>query len=610
MGRLIDEPVVTTLVDGDRLVKDNPSSGSAQIDWANFKNQVEITARKGVANGYAGLDADNLVPAAHLRPAFTIEEVANAAARDALTITAGEVGKRLVRLIDTGVIYLANATGSGSSKWTTFNSMATATTAAQGVVRLATTAEARARTSAITALAPAMAAELTADLVNTRATAQGLVFDGTAGATIPNAIPAFGTGDFTILAWLRRDDATQRPIIGGGANAFTMGSRAGRQLYCGLQGGASSADTSGTFPDGKICMVSYVRGSGTGKFGFNAVEEGSTTDTRDYSVAISEFGGTGSGAARWNGYLRLCIFNYALTPAQLAARYENGGPLAADYNNANSASLITGDDSTFASNTGFWTLSGATISGGNLNIAAGNSAIRGTSLVAGRRYRTVVVATAVSGSVFVGNTSAAPQVIQALSVGTNTFEFTAGDSNAFGVFSSAGGTATIDSITLVPLGVTFAPEANAPGNGFQWRDMSGNREDVLLPVTGVSWALPDRRPNSFRQVFTYSAANDARYLGSSSHAILPVGGVLRELAVKYSAATSGSGGRFSSANTLGQWTNQQTFTAGQKRLMTLNNRLPLSPAAVNDRNIYLVPDTVAHTGTIEVEALYDITEGS
>ena len=42
-----------------------------------------------------------------------VEEVANAAARNALTVTSGQVGKRIVRLADTGVLYLANAAGTG-----------------------------------------------------------------------------------------------------------------------------------------------------------------------------------------------------------------------------------------------------------------------------------------------------------------------------------------------------------------------------------------------------------------------------------------------------------------------------------------------------------------
>lgn len=507
MGRIIDDPVVTTLVDGDYLIKDNASTGSGRIDWANLKNLVEIVGRKGAPNGYAPLDADNLVPATHLRPAFTIEEVANAAARDALTITAGEVGKRLVRLIDTGVIYLANATGSGSSKWTTFNSMATATTVAQGVVRLATTAEARARASAITALAPAMAAEMVADLVNTRATAQGLVFDSSAGATV--SIPAFGTGDFTILAWLRRDDATQRAIIGGGTNAFTMGLRTTAQVYCGLQSGAGSADTTFTAPSGKISLVSYVRGAGTGKFGLNSIEEASAADTRDYSVAISEYGSTGSAGSRWFGFLRIVVYNYALTPAQLSARYENGGPLAEDFNNASSTSLITGDASTFATDNAFWVKgTGTTISAGKANFTSDSILQKTNFLTIGRRYRaSFTVSGYTSGAVNMNNGGAV--VYQSVTAnGTYTVEFTAQVTSTLQFSTGTGITWALDDVTLIPLGAIFAPEANSPGCGPQNRDMSGNAAHLNLPGDGVSggvtWAVPGAPAGDFGETRTAS----------------------------------------------------------------------------------------------------------
>jgi hypothetical protein len=148
-----------TLAADDRLLSDNPATGVGATRFADLLAQLnglyqQLTGRNAPL-GYAGVAADGFLDPAIMRAALAPEEVADDAAKNALTVVAGDVGRRLVRVTASGINYLAKAAGTGADKWQVYNNAPSATEALQGILEIATQIEALAGTDdarAITAL--------------------------------------------------------------------------------------------------------------------------------------------------------------------------------------------------------------------------------------------------------------------------------------------------------------------------------------------------------------------------------------------------------------------------------------------------------------------------
>jgi hypothetical protein len=538
--RITSESAVTTLADADVLYKDNPSTGSGKIAFSDLKAQVEIVARKGVASGYAPTDSDNLIPALHLRPSFTIEEVADAAARDALTVLAAEVGKRLVRLTDTGVIYLANATGSGSSKWTTFNSVAAATTGAAGISRRATAAEARSRTHDSAHITPETMAAGVAILRNALAAMQGLVFDGTAGAsgTLASAI---GTSAVTFTvdcdvpssnpsalrtiyyvasgnSW-QANDAVLYINTDGTLNFQLRGTLVGDTRIATVTSNLVSAH------GGKRVRIAVTRSSTTLTMFIDGVSQAFTVsgsaiawdNTIDgTALRVGDLSANGLPFVGYIGGVR--IYNRALSAAEVLALYESGAPAAADYpvpaagQTVNTDAITNGESGSYtASSATGLSATGATV----VTTASGFQAVfaaPAATMRSGNRVRVTFTATINSGAGNIQssllNASGHGCTVEAnytVVAGANTAEFTvlqpAGDNPVTKLWIGASNQATdfvISGLSVKMLGLLCAPEQNAPGNGLVWNDQSGNGAHIVLPTSGVAWALPNNAVNRVR----------------------------------------------------------------------------------------------------------------
>jgi hypothetical protein len=276
-----------------------------------------------------------------------------------------------------------------------------------------------------------------------RQPAQGPVFDGTAGATVTN-VPTFGTADFTIVQWVRTSLTTNLagtcgPSGNGGPGIYVTTADGKLNLqFVGTALVGSSA--SGLLVANKMTCIAYTRTSGVGQFYGNGIASGASfTDTSNYTAAIAEIG-KGSGLLVWNGeILRTYVENRALSASEVLALYESGAPAAGDY--------------------------GASGAPAGTTVTAG-------SFVVGKKYRIASAGTTDFTLIGAANSS----------VGT---EFT-----ATGVGTGTG--------TATAIGLLLAPEANAPGNGLVWNDQSGNGAHIVLPSTGVSWALPSNGANRIR----------------------------------------------------------------------------------------------------------------
>lgn len=350
---------------------------------------------------------------------------------------------------------------------------------------------------------------------------QGLVFNGSAGA--PAAIPssaAISTGAFSVSMTIE----VPASAPSGDAGFFflsdvnTSGLRPNGLIgYITSTGILSFSLYGATTSDYRLATVSGFRAAYAGKYvhlvfvrpasgnpvlyvngASTALGLSSAGTAPSWQGSVnSAFIGIGSYAtsALWTGaVLRPALFNYALDAAQVLARYEAGRNLASDYNNATNTSQISGDNSTFAS-AGNWTVTGSTtISGGKLNLVAGNQAYctpGNINLPNGRRFRvTLTVDSITAGSVQVYTGSIGGWVTIASSPGTYTADFlyTAAGASPTLNLQTTGGNAVVDSVSYFNLGAIFAPELNAEGSGQVWYDLSGSNAHVTIP-SSVSWAV-------------------------------------------------------------------------------------------------------------------------
>lgn len=350
-----------------------------------------------------------------------------------------------------------------------------------------------------------------------RAPAQGLVFDGTAGASVTQS--AFGTSDFTIGAWVRPDSlATARPLFSGASGLFYAYIGTGGTCTINkLPSGTVTATTA--VVAGKSAFIAYTRSGTTGTWYVNGIAAGTGTDASDYTGAINEIAGSGYFGTYFSGAIMAFIFNRALTAADVLAVYEQGVPGVMDYASATNdagttvyagGNIVNGDNSTFASDTGWWTKGvGAAISGGKLvltTVADGIAAIsRSAVLVKGVKYRfTYTISGYSAGAVriAIGGTNG----VERSANGTYIEDVVCGSANTnLYPFVTVGATTLdVDDLTVVPVGLLLVPEFNAPGNGPQLRDVSGNLAHINLPGDGVSggvtWALPGGPASVFGEV--------------------------------------------------------------------------------------------------------------
>jgi hypothetical protein len=510
----------------------------------------------------------------------------------------------------------------------------------------ATAAEAAAGTSDSVFVTPATGALAAANAVNPRAPAQGLVFDGsqTAGglATLGSSI---GTSAFSRVDVI--DCPSSNPSAIRGIGTFSSSTSAATtvngwewyintsgELVCTIYGAALTdyyrATVAGfvTAYAGKRVALACVRSTSgdlvlyangvaltvtTSTGGTNPTAQGSITST------YAHVGITGaSNQYPFSGYVRqIGTENRALTAAEVLALYESGAPAAGDYNNASNTAI-----------TGRGVYTGAEVQGGatadafrvikngtSYAVSTWNSASRTPATIAkDSRWLVTGTLTLNNGktqkpSVYLDNLVSSP--ITAITVASGSAfaveVVSPGSVTSSGLAFVANGDHdySISGLAVYPLGLLLAPEANAPGNGYQWKDMSGNKANITLPTTGVAWALPDRRPNSVRGTLTWAGSSEWKtVIGQRS---LPNDAVITLLTLRGTANTTGSGTKVSSNNTDGRWSAAAAISANTKVVRTLANQLPAGTADA-DCDIAVDPDTNNYTGSIEIEAFYSLSQ--
>ena len=432
---------------------------------------------------------------------------------------------------------------------------------------------------------------------------QALSQDGTFGSTIAN-VQAFGTKDFTVAVLV-----SHRGVVGyilgtdAAGSGFEMGIRANGNIFS-AHSGSGFTDIATGLTAGVFYHLCYARTGGTGTFYVNGVSVGTQSDSYDYTSSNASFGKNHASTFPFTGVLALLgIENRALSAAEVLALNQTGAWPTTDYNSASNTSVIPAASGNFSTDT-YFTKSSATINTGTqkCTITAGGNISRPSLVPFSKKFRVTV--TVDSGVVNVSN----GYVNYLTNLATGTYEFEAFDSRLDTLYVSSAAGAVLGSVSLCNLGLLCAPEANAPGNGYQWKDASGNKADIKLPTSGVAWALPDRRPNSVRGTLTWAGTHESKSL--LGQRALPDGAVITLITAKPTVASSGSGMAVGTTNDSQRWSLPAAITTAKKVVaINSNNGLPLTTDAANS-DVVVDPDTANYTGSIAVEVQYSLTEGT
>ena len=276
--------------------------------------------------------------------------------------------------------------------------------------------------------------------INPRSSRQGLVFNGSAGATVAN-VPAFGTGAYSYAAWINPNAVSANMAIfdatSGNDPDFYVTSSGQIAIYDRVAGGQKAVTAAGSIVAGKWQLVAYSRTDG--QLYINGVASGAAvSDTSNYTNGINRYGQDTSNTSWFNGTVAGFIWNRNLSAAEQLALYEQGAPAMVD------------------------------MPGPAYGVAAGHTQTSG-ALVVGVRY---IITTYVS---------------------SDNFTNVGAGSNATGtIFVATGTTPTTytHGSTLTALGCLLLPGDSSGGSGLTWYDESGNAANITLPASGVSWARP------------------------------------------------------------------------------------------------------------------------
>jgi hypothetical protein len=450
-------------------------------------------------------------------------------------------------------------------------------------------------------------------LVNARQPRQGLVFDGTAGAT--TSMPALGAGDFSVSFFASKRVANAGRAFGGNsALAVSLNDTSVSFTHTNI---AEIGAISFTASVDDLILYSIVRRSGQLELWVNKTYIGSIANSTNFSFPNTILGGYEGAADFFNGTISgFYPYNYALTAAQVSRLFTTGAPDAVDMGGSKAALNTGAFTNHFGPSTAF---TGASATGFSATITAQSGIARSApsfAVRAGQRFLVTGTVSSISNAWSAGliSTGGALVSVAYQNVSTNgnfSLVITAAqDATAHFFFVGSVGavsSGTFSNLSVTPLGCLLALDANQTGAGFQWADTSGNRADITLPASGVTWALPtETGAHTVRGRLTWAGTHEAKSL--LGQIALPSSAVVRSITLKATTGSSGSGLTVGTTNSATRWVAATTYTTA-KRTLTVANALPAGTAGVH-LDIVVDPDTANYTGSLDLTVAYDLTTGT
>jgi hypothetical protein len=358
-------------------------------------------------------------------------------------------------------------------------------------------------TGAAGSITPEHVRDLMVDMVDTvkqYSPHQGLAFSGSGGALFP-VIAAFSTGDFIFTCNVKVTTlADFRAIVGGAAGSLAIAVDALGKIVISKTGtGVIWTTTNPVLVAAELAGIAYVRLSGVGYLYKNGALVQSNADATDYTAGLSCFGGDGSAGTNnpLVGSLQdVLIENRAFSASEVLDYYTSGAIPAIDFAPVGAGTqLITGVDSTFASDSGWWSkLAGSSISGGVAILGAASGIYRSGFLYPFRGYKlSFKIESAGSYAVKDGNSLNVP-------LSGNADAVISIPSDSYDLFITSVDGANIDNVKITPVGVAMRPDPAAQGVGLKWHDAGRGAVDTALPASGVSWLMvgSGKNPNQYQ----------------------------------------------------------------------------------------------------------------
>lgn len=342
-------------------------------------------------------------------------------------------------------------------------------------------------------------------LTNSRASRQGLWMDGASVVTYSPNISSQGTGDYFVSGYFNTPSfAVNNIMCGGGLWTFDFPSATVMRHY---DNGTSYNITVPALAVDTVYHYAWARIAGVLYGYINGVLMGSVACTN--SLLAFETLGVGAAAQKFRGNIvPPYIANRGFIAAEVLALYQEGAPRAADYNNASNTAInlaTTVNDANAAAD--YDTFSGASASGFTAiktGTANESNAYSGTDIVLspGQSVRVSFSCALTSGTL---------PALYLSNVGRNLFsnpsaQIVAGSNSIILTCTTAATNArvrfynatadlvnyAISGLSVTRLGLLCAPDADAPGLGSVWKDVSGaaTPADLILPSSGVSWVKP------------------------------------------------------------------------------------------------------------------------
>lgn len=329
---------------------------------------------------------------------------------------------------------------------------------------------------------------------------RGITFDGATGGTIVSSTltnQTIGTNDFSIWARIKvpetLNSSTRQIMAFSPAQYESAEGRSLRmillssgELFVNLFG-ATTSDQIGIVSlnnfqsdyAGRVVDVAFTRSGTHVALYVNGIvpttwSVGGTAVTWGDTVSSSYLllGANGYSGYLWNSAIyRAVAFNRALNSSEISLLSANG----VDGNDlwGSHVSAVTGSDSTFAADTGYWTKTNTTIAAGVSVLSSNGSLQRASLLLPRHRYRCSFVLSTNSGTFVVSD--GVSNFSSITNNGTNFVEFlTTG--TTLKLSNTGAGSLTLDDVTLVPIGA-FVDLDLGVGTGMTFPDRSTNALD-------------------------------------------------------------------------------------------------------------------------------------